>query len=341
MKKVDLLICFYLTVFISFGCVLSRNNKTEFDNSNEIILYDPANWSPLISDRLNRIVLKGKINGTDCNIMIDTGGSVEAISMDSTFFFSQIDTVDLNSESIRMPDKLLIAGLYHGNIPITISGVTCYAKTIYIRTSRFSYFRENDNHNAVIGLFFHDKIMMVDFDENKIAFSDSLIFDTVDYKSIKMYSPQKLTEDIGGRNNHHERYVEIDGFIDKNGNEIKGRFLFDTGCNIPLILKSDFGEKLKVPENYKSFRNPKETREGLRVWYANNLKIGGIDFDSIKTDQSLHGGHPGYPWGLNDLGGEGLMGMGFINRFNFIADFKNNILYLKPNKNYYEFNVSE
>ena len=332
---------YFFLCFVTFwGCVFPRNNESMNNEDNESSISETDIWVPIIENQYDFLVVSGTINNTVCNIMIDTGGNESgAILMDSAFFYSTMDTTGLVLEKQEEGFSLEFA-CYTGEMNVKIGEMNFLAKEIAIFKHQFSHFKGGDFvHNAIIGKLYYDKVLSVDFDENKLAFSDSLIIDTIDYNKITMYPP-KLTgskDDKMNKIKQHEKYIEVGGFINKQGKSIAGRFLFDTGCKRPLILKSDFGKKLKKPENYIKWADPKDNNEGMWEWKADSLKIGGISISNVQVDQSVLGSHPHYFWLFMLEGGDGLMGMELLKRFNFMADFKNNILYLKPSKHYHDF----
>jgi len=333
-KILKLMKNFFFYFVIILGCTFPRTNETVKNDEYESLNDENNIWSPLIQNTDNFLVVRGTINNTECNIMIDTGGNeMGIIKMDSAFFYSTMDTTGLILNK-NIGNRSIMSIVYSGEIQVKISGIIFSAREIDIRKQRFSYFREGDNYVAVIGKLFYDKIMAVDFDEQKLAFADSLVFDTLNYTKTSMHPPKIITsiQDKGNKvDNQNEKYIEVCGFIDKKGKKIAGRFLFDTGSIKPLILKSDIGKKLKTPEVYEKFADPFENKEALWVWRADTLNIGDINFSNVEINQALFGMAPGYPF-LDLLeGGDGLMGMELIKRFNFIADFKNNVLYLKQN----------
>ena len=340
--KKTFIICISLFLLGLLIYFVLPNKETIQENKNDIEI-DTITYCNLIDINSNRIVVNGTIINAEGNILIDTGGNENGtIIMDSSFFYNNVDTSNLVLNKKEMMKH--IVGYYSGEIPIKIGDISFIAKNILILDSKFSMFDENSNYIAIIGKLFYDKTMRVNFDDNRMTFADSLIFDTLGYTKLHLYPPRRITGKDPKKNealNENEKYIEIDGFIDKKENRKKGLFLFDTGCNRSLILKSHFGKTLKKPEQYEWFCEPYEKREALWVWKADNLNISNFIIDSVNVEQSLFGLCPGF-FSIDMLeGGDGIIGMEIIKKFNFIADFKNNVIYFKPSKYYYEFEKSE
>ena len=337
------LYCLVCMILVS-SCFFVSNKETS-SNNNILDEENSITNGNLIENSFNRLIVRAAINNTECNVAIDTGGNdLGSIIMDSAFFYTHVDTCELvNSIDYNNRDhRLLYAGYYTGKISLCIGGDTIYAEKIIIFKNKFSHFKYKDSSNfvAIIGKLYFDKVMSVNFDENKLVLADSLFFDTSDYTPIEMYPPRKIeTIENDNHDNKNEKHIEIGGFIDSKGNEIKGRFLFDTGSYKSLILETEFGKKLKIPKNYDIYKDPREEEEAMWIWYANSLNFGDLKIDSVHIEQTLLQITPGHSWFM-DSHSDGILGMDLIKRFNFIADFKNNVIYLKPNKFYYNVNTN-
>ena len=122
-------------------------------------------------------------------------------------------------------------------------------------------------------------------------------------------------------------YIEISLF--NNGKESKGWFAFDTGFNRSVLLSEKFSKKHKLLENAEIINTstylgsagiPRKKMDILLP----KIKIGPYEI--------YH-----FPIAINDKDIEGVnnndyLGNELLKRFNTIIDFKNNFIYLKPNK---------
>jgi hypothetical protein len=176
---------------------------------------------------------------------------------------------------------------------------------------------------------FSDKITIIDYDKNKIAFTDIFLADS-NYIALPMYAPRKKIK-------YNQKFIKIDGFNEKNGGTKSGFFLLDLGTSKGgIILKSDFAKKIsldiKKADILPSFHNlfEKDYR-----WYLDSLKAATLLLHNVPVRLVKHAGFDR----LDALeGGDGLLGLALLKRFNMILDYKNNILYLKPNKYFKEKN---
>ncbi|NHA07480.1 hypothetical protein G7092_27015 [Mucilaginibacter sp. HC2] len=108
-----------------------------------------------------------------------------------------------------------------------------------------------------------------------------------------------------------------------------GDFLFDTGSNTAIILDSAWISKQNFPRNLKLIKslvlhNPKGVAFETKVVLAPLLTINSFELNNIPT--LILGSKNPAGFEINNFGNE------FLKRFNMILDFKNDYLYLKPNK---------
>jgi hypothetical protein len=264
-----------------------------------------------IADYSNYIIVKASINGsTEGCFLLDTGLTSGRMQIDSAFFYNNIDTTDL----VRINPKFKMyywQAFYKGNILVNIGSRYFYVNEIEVNN------QAKTHRDGLIGVeAFLNKVTIVDFDKKRIAFVDSI---SVDSSCIVV---PLLPPKIRNKLNANQKFIEVDGFLDKMGRRKTGRFLLDTGC-IPLgfILKESYVNTLDTSRfNGDRYQDP---------LLISNLDIGTVsimlrkknkDLSSIKIDAIV--------------GGDGVAGMMLLRKYNFIADYKKNVLYLKPNKKY-------
>lgn len=174
---------------------------------------------------------------------------------------------------------------------------------------------KKNSFEAILGwVSFEYKVVEIKYDDNKIIIHNQPI-DYTDYTKLKI------------RKFGSTPYIKASLF--KNGKESKGWFGFDTGFNRSVLVSNKFSVKHKILENNKIIEKrdytgsagiPKSTSKIM----IDKIKIGDYEiyhFPIMVNSQEMKGMENG-----NFLGNE------LLKRFNVILDFKNNYIYLKPNK---------
>jgi hypothetical protein len=255
------------------------------------------------------------------NFALDSG--LSGIIVDSVFFHNNIDTTNLRE--INTSRQIYWNKCYEGDVRVTIGTHTFCCKKIEVRNQRSmsNYSVENYYLDGVIGEgAFINKITMVDFDKSQICFADMGAIDS-SYIALPLLPAKEQTS-----TNPNQKYIEVNGFTNNQGEKVSGNFLFSTGtCSSDIILKSIFGSGIALGEHpsisYSKMNYGKEDW----VYWVKFLHIGSIQTNlyvrKLKSeDRDI----------LDELkGGDGIIGMGVLRKYNFIADYKNNILYLKRN----------
>ncbi|MDR0620153.1 MAG: hypothetical protein LBG17_09680 [Bacteroidales bacterium] len=284
--------------------------------------------SKLVENRFNALVVTAKVNNSiPADFMLDSGLAEDedngGITVDSAFFYKYIDTTNL----IRVKPRIRMYywyTYYRGDIPISIGDHTFYVHNIKVRNQSKKY----ENNNNIKGIICHNafvnKITIVNFDKNTISFSDTLP-DVANYIAIPLYPPKQIKN-----SNFNEKYIEIGGFRTANGKKKKGRFLFDTGnFGTGIVFKYSFAKDIPVNKDkalmVKSGYNKGENEW---MWRIDSLSISDSVFlkRGIVCNRLVKEPIVDYLDML--VGGDGLLGIPFLKRFNFIADYKNNVLYL-------------
>jgi hypothetical protein len=274
---------------------------------------------PLIEDPnpYNLIKVNAKVNNSkQAPFILDSGTAGSIIVIDSVFFYNNVDTANL----IRVKPKFSMyywQAFYDGKILVCIGEHKFYVS--HIEVCNMKRFYSYDEIYGLIGEdIFLNKITLIDFDENKIAFVDTLTVDSV-YKKMPLFPPRVLSK---SKNTINQKFVEVDGFYKKNIKE-KGLFLFDTGhWPTGLQLKNSYAKDIQMKN--------KIIKENNFMWRIDSLCIGNsINVNKVPVRKVINADLDRYE-ALE--GGDGLMGMALIKRFNIVLDYKNNMLYLKPNK---------
>jgi hypothetical protein len=269
------------------------------------------------------------ING---KFMLDNGS--EGCTFDSSFFY---DHFNMSKFKIRKQHSTLWFEYGDGTMNIS-TGEHSFAvqKTFMI---------ENLSKKKISGIIgseiFKNKITIINFDDNKIAFVDSCpILDG--YFTIKLLSP--FVDSFPYLN--HMKYIRISGFEYTKGENICSDFLFDMGASGGLSAKHSFFKTIqkdisRVDTGRSKTINTKVQTERL-IYYFDTLFIDTlIPIYDVDVDISfLNIDHNVDP--LDALRyGSGLLGIDIISKFNLIYDEPNDLLYIKPNKNYYKNNKTE
>jgi hypothetical protein len=124
-------------------------------------------------------------------------------------------------------------------------------------------------------------------------------------------------------------FVCAKGNFEIEGKKYTGNFLFDTGSDQAIILDSAWVSKQNFPKNLKliktiTIHDPRGAKYETKVVLSPNFKLNNFQLSNIPT--YLLGSKNPAGFEINDLGND------LLKRFNMILDFKNDNLYLKPNK---------
>lgn len=276
--------------------------------------------------------VKASVNGSNAlgTFLVDTGTSDEVgITIDSTFFFTHVDTTGLKrvNPSFRMYYWRMH---YEGDIHLTIGNYSFRVKRLTVNNQRRLWSGTNKD-GVLTGIIdvspFLNKYTIIDYEHHRMAFVDTVIIDST-YSVVPLYRSR-----VSKPSFDYQRFVKIDGFENKFGEKVSGLFLLDTGCfDKGLMLKTDFANRLKAPIETRAHG------DCIR-WYADSLQadnIGNMKINNVPLDRVKKGE-------LFDRyvmleGGDGLLGINILSRFQLIVDYKHDKLYLKPNKRYYKRN---
>jgi len=263
---------------------------------------------PFILTSYNAIAVKAIVNGTDTlTIHFDTG------SWDFR----------LTKDAILKKTKLL------SNQPGALSGTTNpdYNKINKVFKIQMGHLVWN---NPVVGVttltahemdgrfgwnLFEGKCVQIDYDKSIIIIHSKLP------KGLKGYTKSKL--------DFRNSFVIAKGNFEIGKNKYPGNFLMDTGADQAIILDSawaasrNFAADLKLIKT-TVLKNPRGVKFEIKVVLAPLLKINNIALTNIPT--SILAGKNPAGFEINNFGND------LLKRFNMILDFKNDCLYLQPNK---------
>jgi hypothetical protein len=263
---------------------------------------------PFTLTPFNAISVKTVINNTDTlNLHFDTGSWDFSLTRDAILKKTQLlpNQPDALAGKIQ-PDynklnkvfKLQMGSLVWDNPKLGSTGVTAHEMD-----GRFGW------------NLFEGKTVEVDYDKNLLVIRPGLP------KEMKSYVRSKL-EFI-------RSFVCTKASFEIENKKYTGDFLFDTGSDRALIVDSTWASKQNFPKNLKLIKStvlwdPRGEKYETRTVLAPVLKINGFKLTNIPTLMLGSKNPAGFE--INDFGND------FLKRFNMILDFKNDYLYLKPNK---------
>jgi hypothetical protein len=126
-----------------------------------------------------------------------------------------------------------------------------------------------------------------------------------------------------------ESFVCINGVIKIGANNYPGRFLMDTGSDQAMILDKDWTARQQFPEDSlklirsSTLKDPRGVSYETKIVEMPGLKLNGFELRHIPAYMLSSKNPVGFE--VNYLGND------LLKRFNMILDFKNDVVYLKPN----------
>jgi hypothetical protein len=162
---------------------------------------------------------------------------------------------------------------------------------------------------------FEGKQVEIDYDHNLLIIHSKLP------KTLKGYVRSKL--------DFTHSFAYIKGTFEVAGKNFTGNFLMDIGSEQALILDSTwagrqgFSKGLKVIKT-SILHDPRGVKYETRTVLSPVFKLNGFELTNIPT--LILGSKNPVGFEINYLGND------LFKRFNIILDFKNDYIYLKPNK---------
>ncbi|WP_428660172.1 hypothetical protein [Runella sp.] len=272
---------------------------------NKIATHDTI---PFTLTSFNAIHVKSVINDTDTlHLHFDVGSFdfrliKDAILKKTKLLSNQPDALAgktaPNYNNLNKIFKLQMGNLVWNNPEIVPTGLTSHDMD-----GRFGW------------NLFEGKQVEIDYDNNRLIIHSKLP------KILKGYVKSKL-EFI-------HSFVCVKGAFEIENKKYVGHFLLDTGSDQAIILDSVWASKQNFPTNLKLIkssvlRDPRGVTYETRTVLSPLLKIN--DFEVINVPTLLLGSKNPVGFEVNYLGND------LLKRFNTILDFKNDYIYLKPNK---------
>lgn len=162
---------------------------------------------------------------------------------------------------------------------------------------------------------FEGKTVEINYDKNCLIIHSKLP------KQMKGYVRSELE--------FMESFVCINGAIKIGSNVYPGRFLMDTGSDQAIILDKDWTARQQFPHDSlkliksSTLKDPRGVSYETKIVEMPCIKLNGFELRNIPTYMLSSRNPVGFE--VNYLGND------LLKRFNMILDFKNDVVYLKPN----------
>ena len=263
---------------------------------------------PFVLTSYNAIAVKAIVNGADTlTIHFDTGSwdfrlTKDAILKKTRLLSNQpgalAGTTNPDYNNLNKVFKIQMGHLVWNNPEVGVTTLTAHEMD-----GRFGW------------NLFEGKCVQIDYDKSIIIIHSKLP------KVLKGYTKSKL--------DFKNSFVIAKGSFKKGDKIYPGNFLMDTGADQAIILDSawaagrNFAADLKLIKT-TVLKNPRGVKFEIKVVLAPLLKVNNIALTNIPT--SILAGKNPAGFEINNFGND------LLKRFNMILDFKNDCLYLQPNK---------
>ncbi|UOE49299.1 hypothetical protein MTO98_33435 [Mucilaginibacter sp. SMC90] len=162
---------------------------------------------------------------------------------------------------------------------------------------------------------FEGKQVEIDYDNNRIIVYNKLP------KGLKGYERTKMGFMRG--------FPYATGEFEIRGKKYTGNFSMDTGSDQSLILDSEWATKSNFPADLKVIKastisDPRGVKYEMKIVETPLFRLNGFPVANVPAIMLSNKNPMGFQ--INYLGN------GLLKRFNMIIDFKNDYLYLRPNK---------
>lgn len=263
---------------------------------------------PFILTSFNAIKVKAVINETDTlNLHFDVGSfgfhfTRDAILKKTKLLPNQADALAGNTKpnynNLNKAVKLQMGTMVWNQQEILPTGITAHEMD-----GRFGWD------------LFEGKVVEINYDHNVLIIHSELP------KTLKGYVKSKM--------GFARSFPYIKGTFEIANKKYIGNFSMDTGSEQAIILDSTWVAKQNFPQGLKLIkssvlRDPRGVKYEIRVVESPLFKINSFALTDIPT--LLLGSKNPVGFEMNYLGND------LLKRFNMILDFKNDCLYLKPNK---------
>jgi hypothetical protein len=290
--------------------VLTTKN---FEYTNIDNLKSEIDTIPFTLNRNKQIIIKGSINhSTPMDFCFDLGARMVYVigkgfdkpnKLDINGLMEDESVTGLSTERTSSINTLQLGHLNFSNIPIC-----------YIDEAGFL-----ENGGGLVGFnTFQNSVLEIDFD-NKLL----LIHNKLPRKS-KMYSQLEFKQTTGGL------YIPI--IISNGKKDCKGWYFFDTGADNALTFDSKFAKREKLNNSMKILEKTGIASSEKRVIDAVIVEVPEVRIANFKLENvpTLLPNESNAEAEFED----GVIGIGLQSRFNFIIDYPNSKMYLKPSKHF-------
>lgn len=276
----------------------------------------------------NLIIIPTEINGVKLSFLLDTG-------VEDSVLFSLDETDEIKFDKI---EKILIKG-FGNNEPVeaykSVKNNIRIKNYVDINQTIYLVLNQNINISSQLGIpvngiigynFFKNNIIKINYETKKITVFKN---NTKHLKKIvKKYESIPLTFI------NNKPYVNSKVFFENPKSELETTLLLDTGNTDAIWLFNRKNSRIKIPENAiddylgRGFSGDVFGKRGA----INSFQIG-----SFKLEKPLIA----FPdsTAINDLDVNkirlGSIGAEVIKRFTVYFDYKNNVIYIKKNSNFY------
>lgn len=279
---------------------------TRLTNSNKL-----TDTIPFTLGKDNYIHLKGKVNNSDAlDFIFDTGAGACVITSSIVNKKAKI-VIDGNQENGGADGKAIVEKSSKNNIEI--------GNLVWNNVSLLSIGYKNPSFDLVLGwIVFENKIVEIDYEKNILIVHQSLPQLSSEYSKLE----SKLIEGIP--------YIKVKLIVD--GIESENWFDFDTGSDGTLVIGQKFANAHLLTNSMKKIGTSKSVGStGIEiignVVLLPKIKLGNYEMYQIPLSMQEQE--------VKNVEHNENIGNKILKRFNTIIDFKNNFIYIKPNKLFY------
>ncbi len=259
----------------------------------------------------DRIHLKGKVNNSDSlDFLFDTGAGSCVIT--SSLINQKVKLTIDGSQENGGSDGIAVVGKSSKNT-IEINNL------MWKDVSLLSIDYKNPSFDLVLGwVAFENKIIEMDYEKNILVIHQSLPKLIAEYTKLEF----KLIEGIP--------YIKVKLIV--NGIERESWFDFDTGSDGALTIGQKFAKEYSLNNVMKNMGSSKSVGSTGNVIMSKvvtlpKLKLGNYEMYQIPLSIQQQE--------VENVEYNENIGNKILKRFNTIIDFKNNFIYLKPNRLFY------
>jgi len=284
---------------------------------------------PFMNDGLMYIKVKVNDHTEPLNFVFDTGASTAVLDKNVA------KEIGVTANYQQPTEGAAGTEMYHIALSqkLHIQNITLAdAHLVLVDLDRLSK-RGNQKIDGIIGYnIMQQFVTQIDYDQEEIKLYKSID----DIENVGAYKVLSASLDFASI-----PQVELE-FTLQNNQKFKGNFLFDSGASMTFLLNTPFVKANKIETLIgKTIENKAEsltTSSNFKIGSVTNVQLGDFTFGEMPID--LSNSKSGV---MASEAYSGILGVKIIQRFHFILDYKNQKIYLKPNKSYadeFEFPLS-